>query len=46
MDRLKLKYVGLFAGAIMAEFLLLAFATWNNIVPVFHMILRGPHPGV
>jgi hypothetical protein len=34
------------AGAIMAEFLLLAFSTWSEIVPVFHLILRGPHPGV
>jgi hypothetical protein len=34
------------AGAIMAEFLLLAFSAWNDIVPVFHMILRGPHSGI
>ncbi len=36
----------LVAAAIMGEFLLLVFTLWTEIVPAFHLILRGPHPGV
>jgi len=36
----------LVAAAILGEFLLLVFTLWTSIVPAFHLILRGPHPGV
>jgi hypothetical protein len=34
------------AGAILAEFLLLVMSVWLYIIPAFHLILRGPRPGV
>ncbi len=34
------------AGTVLAEVLLLTFAIWVWMAPVFHLILRGPHPGV
>jgi len=34
------------AGTVLAEVLLLTFAIWTRMAPVFHLTLRGPHPGV
>jgi len=34
------------AGMILAEFLLFVFSAWHDVVPAFHFILQGPHPGV
>jgi len=36
----------LVAAVIAGEFLLFVFSIWIHIVPAFHLILRGPHPGV
>jgi hypothetical protein len=33
-------------GTVLAEVLLLTFAIWTRMAPVFHLTLRGPHPGV
>lgn len=34
------------AGTVLAEILLLTYAIWARVIPAFHLILRGPHPGV
>lgn len=28
------------------EFLFLSYAIWNYVIPVFHLTVKGPHPGI